>query len=67
MFPSKDQPVRAIVQFGLIVETLPVTVAVCDIADDAALRLARILLIGLLGLAACDGEKHKECWFLINI
>lgn len=60
MLAGEHQAVGTVVQFRLVVEALPVPVAVCHVADDAALRLARVLLFGLLRLAAWmwDGAQN---------
>lgn len=60
MLAGEHQPVGTVVQFGLVVQALPVPVAVCYVADDATLRLARVLLVGLLRLAAWEREGERE-------
>lgn len=56
MLAGEHQTVGAVVQLRLVVEALPVAVAVRHVADDAPLGLARIVLVGLLRLAACGAN-----------
>lgn len=61
VFTGEHQAVRTVVQLGLVAYALPVPVAVRYVPDDARLRLARVFLVALLCIAACErGIKCKS-------
>lgn len=60
VFAGEHQAVRTVVQLGLVAYALPVPVAVRGVPDDARLRLARVLLVALLCIAACGREINAN-------
>lgn len=56
---GEDEPVGAVVEFWLAVDALPVAVAVLRVGHHSALRLARVLLVFALRLAAYWNMGHK--------
>lgn len=51
VFAGEHEAVGTVVQFGLAVDALPVSVAVCAVAHHTSLQLAWIFLLSLLAMA----------------